>query len=195
MTNQINKHWRESDFIVEDWVYVTQKGWITERFSLKLNHQVADLYHILSMKKHFYIVNLLKHMKMNNIFYTDCLRKTSDDSLLKQIWDLKSSTEINEQLKYEVDRVLASWVCNNILQYQVTWEGYDSDSDWYNTEDFIDSSQKLKNFHDVYLSEAESLQRLQMWLNVYRDSKELNSVREDNLTVKKTVKKQLRRKT
>ena len=34
-----------------------------------------------------------------------------------------------------------------------------------------------------------------MWLNAYRDSKELDSVREDNLTVKKAVKKWLRRKT
>ena len=38
MTHQINKHWRELDFVVEDWVYITQKGWITERSSLKLNH-------------------------------------------------------------------------------------------------------------------------------------------------------------
>ena len=195
MNNQTNKHWRKLNFIVEDWVYVTQKGWITERLSLKLNHQTADLYHILSMKEHFYIVNLLKHMKMNNVFYVNHLRKASDDSLSEQIWDPESLTEINEQLKYKVNRVFASWVHNNILQYQVTWEGYDSDSEWYNTEGFIDSSQKLKDFYDVYLSEVRLLQRLQMWLNVYRDSKELNSVREDNLTVKKAVKKWLRRKT
>ena len=60
------------------------------------------------MKKHFYIVNLLKHMKMNNVFHADCLRKTSDDSLLKQIQNSESLTEINEQLKYKVDRVFAS---------------------------------------------------------------------------------------
>ena len=38
MMNQTNKHWRESDFIVRDWVYVTQKDWSTERSSLKLNY-------------------------------------------------------------------------------------------------------------------------------------------------------------
>ena len=38
MTHQVNKRWRESDFVIKDWVYVTQKGWITERSSLKLNH-------------------------------------------------------------------------------------------------------------------------------------------------------------
>ena len=117
MTHQVNKHWRESDFVVEDWVYVTQKGWITERLSLKLNHQAADLYCILSMKGHSYIVNLPKHMKMNNVFHADCLRKASDDSLPEQIQDPEPLTEVNGQLKYTVNRVLVSQVHNNVLQY------------------------------------------------------------------------------
>ena len=162
MTHQINKHWRESDFVVEDWVYVTQKGWITERLSLKLNHQAADLYCILSMKGHSYIVNLPKHMKMNNVFHADCLRKASDDSLSEQIQDSESLTEVNSQLKYTVNKVLVSQVCNNVLQYQVTWEGYNSDSEWYDAEGFIELPQKLKNFHDTYLNEVRSSQRLQV---------------------------------
>ena len=75
------------------------------------------------------------------------------------------------------------------------WEGYDSDSEWYDAEGFIELSQKLKNFHNAYLKEAESSQRLQVWLNVYRDGKELKSTEENNLAVKKAVKKRLRRKT
>ena len=133
-------------------------------------------------------------MKMNNVFHADCLRKVSDNSLSEQIQEPDLPTEVNSQLEYEVNRVLASWVHNNVLQYQVTWEGYDPDSEWYNAEGFISLPQKLKDFHNAYLSEAGPLQRLQMWLNAYRDSKELNSVREDNLTVKKVVKKWLRRK-
>ena len=37
------------------------------------------------MKSHFYILKLLKHIKMNNVFHADHLRKTADDSMLKQI--------------------------------------------------------------------------------------------------------------
>ena len=133
-------------------------------------------------------------MQINNVFHTDCLRKASDDSLLEQIQKSDSSTEVNDQLKYEVDRVLASQIHNNILQYQVTWEGYDSDSEWYNTESFIDLSQKLKNFHDTYSDKAESSQRLQVWLNIYRDGKELDSVEENNLIVKKAAKKRQKRR-
>ena len=72
------------------------------------------------MKGHSYVVNLLKHMKMNNVFHADRLRKASDDSLPEQIQDPEPLTEVNSQLKYTVNRVLASRVCNNVLQYQVT---------------------------------------------------------------------------
>ena len=133
-------------------------------------------------------------MQMNNIFHTDYLRKASDDSLSEQIQKSDSSTEVNDQSQYKVNRVLTSQICNNILQYQVTWEDYDSDSEWYNTESFINSSQKLKNFHDIYSDEVRSLKRLQTWLNVYRDSKELDFVEKNNLTVKKAAKKRQKRR-
>ena len=133
-------------------------------------------------------------MKMNNVFHADRLRKASDDSLPEQIQDPEPLTEVNGQLKYTVNRVLASQVCNNVLQYQVTWEEYDPDSEWYNAEGFIESPQKLKDFYDAYLNEAESSQRLQVWLNAYRDGKELKPTEEDNLAVKEAVKKRLQRK-
>ena len=60
------------------------------------------------MKGHFYILKLLKYMKMNNIFHADYLRKTADNLMLKQIQKSDSLTEVNDQLKYEVDRVLTS---------------------------------------------------------------------------------------
>ena len=79
-----------------------------KRHSLKLNHQAAKLYCIINMKKHSYVVNLSKHMQINNIFHTDYLRKASDDSLSEQIQKSDSLTEVNNQSEYEVDRVLTS---------------------------------------------------------------------------------------
>ena len=76
----------------------------------------------------------------------------------------------------------------------MTWEEYDSDSEWYDAEGFIELPQKLKNFHDTYLNEAESSQRLQVWLNAYRDGKKLKPTEKNNLAVKKAVKKRLWRK-
>ena len=76
----------------------------------------------------------------------------------------------------------------------MTWEEYNSDSEWYDAEGFIELPQKLKNFYDAYPNEAESSQRLQVWLNTYRDDKELEPAEKNNLAIKKAVKKCLQRK-
>ena len=60
------------------------------------------------MKGHSYVVDLLKYMKMDNVSHADCLRKASDDLLLKQVQKPDLPTEVNSQLEYEVDRILAS---------------------------------------------------------------------------------------
>ena len=117
MIVQANKHWRKPDFVVGDWVYVTRKGWTTERSSLKLNHQAAGPYQILKIKSHFYILKLLKHMKMDNVFHADRLRKAADDPMPEQVQEPDSPTEVNGQPEYEVNRILASRVRNNVLQY------------------------------------------------------------------------------
>ena len=87
MTAQANKHQREPDFGVDDWVYVMHKRWTTERLSLKLDHQAAGPYQILSMKGHSYVLDLPKHMKMDNVFHVDHLRKAADNPLPDQIQD------------------------------------------------------------------------------------------------------------
>ena len=76
----------------------------------------------------------------------------------------------------------------------MTWEEYNSDSEWYDAKGFIELPQKLKDFYNAYLNKAESPQRLQVWLNVYRDGKELKPTEENNLAVKEAVKKRLQRK-
>ena len=69
------------------------------------------------MKGHSYILELPEHMKMDNVFHADCLRKAVDDSMLDQIQDSEPLTEVNGQPKYTVEKILASQICNNILQY------------------------------------------------------------------------------
>ena len=60
------------------------------------------------MKEHSYVVNLSKHMKMNNVFHADQLRKVLDDPLSEQVQKPDSLTEINGQPEYTVDKVIAS---------------------------------------------------------------------------------------
>ncbi len=69
------------------------------------------------MKGHFYILELPEHMKMDNVFHANHLRKAADDSMLDQIQDPELLTEVNGQPKYTVEKILASQIRNNILQY------------------------------------------------------------------------------
>ena len=54
-------------------IYIIRKDWVIDWSSIKLDSQNADLYKILKIKDHLYIVNLSSYMKMNNMFHTDYL--------------------------------------------------------------------------------------------------------------------------
>ena len=60
------------------------------------------------MKSHSDILKLLKHIKMDNVFHADHLRKAADDSMLDQIQDSEPLTEVNDQPEYTVKKILAS---------------------------------------------------------------------------------------
>ena len=194
ITLQINKHCCESDFTVDDWVYVTHKEWATEWLNLKLDHQAAESYKILTMKGHFYVLNLLRHIKINAVFHTDRLRKSSENFLSKQIQESESFTEVNEESEYTVNTILTSWVSHSVLQYQVTWLDFDSDTEWYDVNDFIELSDKIKAFHDTYSAKTDLSKRLEVWMKVFKTDKELKLTDEDNVTVTKKVRQQQRRK-
>ena len=84
-------------------MYVTKKGWTTDRPSNKLNFQMVGPYPIVDMKGHSYVVDLPAHMKMSNDFHADRLRKHSSNSLLGQDESPDDPIKINGKLEYEVD--------------------------------------------------------------------------------------------
>ena len=133
-------------------------------------------------------------MKMDNVFHADRLRKAANDPLPDQIQDPEPPTEVNSQPEYTVERILASRIRNNILQYQVNWKGYNPDSEWYNADGFIGSPQKIKDYHDAYPNKAGPPRRLQVWLDAYKSGEELDPTDEDNMAVNKGPKKHSRQR-
>ena len=153
-TAQANKHRRKPDFAVGDSVYITRRGWVTDRPSIKLDGQNAGPYRILSMKGHSYVVDLPEHMKMDNVFHADRLRRAPENPLLGQIQEPEPPIEINGKPEFVAEKILASRVHRGVLQYKVSWTGYDPDEQWYDANDFMGAPQKVKQFHEENSEEA-----------------------------------------
>ena len=183
-SQQANKHRRKPDFNVGDHVYITRKGWATDRPSTKFDYQLAGPFKILEMKGHSYVVDLPEHMKMDNVFSADRLRKAAMNPLPGQIEPPSPPTKINGEPEYAVTRILASRVRNRVLQYKAEWEGHDPDDNWYDADSFINSAGKVKEFHNAYPDEAGPPMRLQQWLEATQKDENLEPVPEDRLAVK-----------
>ena len=69
------------DFGVGDKVWVSTKGWRTERLSKKLDYQQAGPYKIIAQEGHSFRLELPPNIKVHPIFYASKLRKDSDDPM------------------------------------------------------------------------------------------------------------------
>ncbi|PGG94932.1 hypothetical protein AJ79_10355 [Helicocarpus griseus UAMH5409] len=99
---QANKHHQELDFDVDDMVYV-----IDNSFKVALSDSV----------------------KVHPVFSPDKLHCAVKDLLPRQTLDEKPSIEVDDQLKYTVNCILASQIHYGKLKYHVDWLDYDDDSE------------------------------------------------------------------
>ena len=59
--------------------------------------------------------------------------------------------------------MLASRLSRRKLQYQVQWRGWDPDPEYYNAENFKNSTAKLRQFHELNPDAAGLPKRLVTW--------------------------------
>jgi hypothetical protein len=190
---QANKHRREPDFQVGDRVYITRKGWASERPSVKLDYQLAGPYPIIAMKGHSYVVDLPPHMKIGNVFHADRLRRDPQNPLPGQREEPEEPIEINGEKEWTVEKILSSRIKNRVLQYKVHWQGCDPDDTFYDASGFIGAPHKVQAFHEEYPDAPGPPARLQDWLKAYIEGEEPEPTDEDNVPVKKGEKAKTRR--
>jgi hypothetical protein len=100
---QANKHRREEDFGVGNYVMVTTKHWNLRRPSRKLSEQLAGPF------QNSYRLDLPESIKVHPIFAPEKLRKaTRSEPLEGQLQDPQPAMEVNGQNEWEVEEILAS---------------------------------------------------------------------------------------
>ncbi|PGG94950.1 hypothetical protein AJ79_10347 [Helicocarpus griseus UAMH5409] len=147
---QANKRRRELDFNVGDMVYVRINWWNTGHSSKKLDNQMSEPWPIIERIGNSFKVALSDSVKVHPVFSPDKLHRAMKDPLPEQTLDEKPPIEVDGQLKYTVNCILASQVHYGKLKYRVDWLGYDDDPEWYPASNFKNSPAKLHEFHECH---------------------------------------------
>ena len=152
-----------------DHVYVSKKGWLTERSSVKLDSQNAGPYKILEKVGHSYRLDLPDHVKVHDVLHADRLRKAPMDPLPGQEEEPEPPVEVEGEQEWEVVRLLASRIYRRKLQYRAQWKGYDEDPVFYDAESFKNCPHKLRQFHEDEPAAPGPPVNLSSWLRAYEN--------------------------
>ena len=182
---QANKKRREPDFGPGDSVYVSTKGWPTDRPSTKLDRQNDGPFEIIEKVGHSYRLRLPERIKMHDVFHADRLRKARMDPLPGQVVPPPPPIEVDGEKEWLVDRVKSSRTHYKKLQYQAQWTGHDPDDTWYDAANFKNAPKALKTFHDQYPDAPGPPIRLDEWLRAAENDDMVEDHADDNVPKKK----------
>lgn len=164
MATQVNKHRREPDFDVGDYVYIIKKFWSTDRPSDKLDYPLTRCsYRIIARKGHSFEVEVPSTWRMRNVFPPDRLRKDPRTSLPGQDLTRPQGEEIDGELEWVVDHIVSSRLYYGKLQYRAQWEGWDPDPDFYDASSYKNACEKLRQFHELHPDSEGPPARLSAW--------------------------------
>ncbi|HEV7235588.1 MAG TPA: DDE-type integrase/transposase/recombinase, partial [Ktedonobacteraceae bacterium] len=161
---QADRHRREVDFNVGDYVWLSLKAYRTARPSRKLDDQMAGPYRVLEKVGHAYRLELPPTMRIHPVFSPDKLRRAANDPVPGQVIDPPDPIIIEGEEEWEVEEVLASRVHRGRLEYHVKWTGYDDDPAWYPARNFKGAPHRLREFHERYPEAPGPPIHLARWL-------------------------------
>jgi len=86
----------------------------------------------------------------------------------------------NNDVEYEVERILAVRLRRGNLQYRVRWLGYEADPEWYNASNFKNSPHKLREFHEANPTKPGPPRRLSHWERCYDEDRDADDFSDDD---------------
>ena len=172
MTTQANKHRREPDFDVGDWVWVVKPNWATDRPSVKLDWRRRGPFQIMERKGYSYRLALPSDVKVHPVFPADKLRKAPRDPVPGQDFERPPPVVVDGELEYEVEEILAARVHYGKLQYRAQWKGWDPDPKWYPASDFKNAARLIRRYHDARVTDPGPPVNLEAWLSAAEEGTE-----------------------
>jgi transposase InsO family protein len=178
---QADRHRREVDFDVGDYVMVTTKDWNLGRPSRKLGEQAAGPYKIVGKVGHSYKLQLPDSIKVHPVFAPEKLRRAATtDPLQGQIPDPQPPIEVDGQEEWELERILAVRLVRQKLQYRAKWLGQDDDPTWYPAGNFKNSPYAIRDFHGQYPELPGPPKRLGQWVKAAEEDMFLEDHEDDD---------------
>ncbi|KHJ32483.1 hypothetical protein EV44_g2899 [Erysiphe necator] len=147
MARKSNIHRREINFDVGDYVWLDMRDFLTQRPTKKLDFPTNGKFLITEKVGNSFRLALPTSMKVHNIFPPEKLRLASSDLLPGQINDEPLPINITGDDEWEIEKVLASRVKRQRLEYRVAWLNKDEDLDWISASDLKYAPHKIKEFH------------------------------------------------
>jgi hypothetical protein len=181
---QVNKHRREVDFDVNDYVFVTTKDWLQDRPSRKLSHMASGPYKIVEKVGHSFKLELPPSIKVHPVFHASKLRRAATTEPLRgQHTDPPPPLRVGETDEWEVNKIMDSKLHYRRLRYRVDWLGHDVDLQWYPAGNFKHAPVKLREFHDRYPSKPGPPKRLHEWETASANEQVVDDHPDDNMPV------------
>jgi predicted aspartyl protease/transposase InsO family protein len=148
MSAAANQHRRAIDWKVGDKVYLSTSNLRSDRPSKKLSAQWTGPFPIIEQVGHSYKLKLPNGSTIHDVFAPDVLSKDPNNPLPGQQPPEPPPDVIEGEREWEVQQILGSRLFKRQLQYRVKWVGYDDDPAWYPAGNFVNSNDKVKEFHE-----------------------------------------------